>query len=199
MSRVTEDKCKLCRREQMKLYLKGERCFTEKCAFARRQSLPGKTSFFHTRLSNYGIQLREKQKVKRIFGINETYMKNIYNEASSSGGDKGLKLLQLLALRLDNVSYLMGLASSRASARQLVNHGKISVNGKRLDIPSYRVSVGDTVELKDISKKAQAPTFVKSPAWLKRSAKGGVVVSVPDRSMMDEEIKENLIIEFYSK
>ena len=145
MSRKIDSKCKLCRREQVKLYLKGERCFTEKCALSRKQSLPGKTTFFHSRLSNYGVQLREKQKVKRVYGLNETQMKNLYKEASKAGGDKGFKLLQFLELRLDNVTYLLGFAASRSNARQMVNHGKIVVNGKKVDIPSYRVSVGDKV------------------------------------------------------
>lgn len=199
MSRHIDSKCKLCRREQTKLYLKGERCFTEKCAFSRRQSLPGKTAFFHTRLSNYGVQLREKQKVKRIYGLNEAQMKNTYLEASSSRGDKGLRLLQLLELRLDNVAYLLGLGSSRSEVRQMVSHGNITVNGKKVDIPSYRVSVGDRIEIINTAKKSQVPSYVKTPSWLKRSSKGGEVVSIPDRNMMDEEIKENLIVEFYSK
>ncbi len=199
MSRITDSKCKLCRREQTKLYLKGERCFTEKCALTRKQSLPGKTSFFHTRLSNYGQQLREKQKVKRVYGLNEAQMKKLYKEATSFRGDKGLRLLQLLEMRLDNVVYLLGTASSRPHARQMVNHGKVVVDGKKVDIPSYRVSVGEKIELKDPSKKASSPSYIKTPNWLKKSAKGGEVLSTPDRNMIDEEIRENLIIEFYSK
>jgi small subunit ribosomal protein S4 len=199
MSRITDSKCKLCRREQTKLYLKGERCFTEKCALSRKQSLPGKTSFFHSRLSNYGVQLREKQKVKRVYGLNETQMKNLYKEASKSGGDKGAQLLQFLELRLDNVAYLLGVGASRANARQMVNHGKIVVNSKKVDIPSYRVSIGDKVELKDPSKKTPAPSYIQTPSWLKKSAKGGEVLSLPNRNMIDKDIKENLIVEFYSK
>lgn len=199
MSRSIDNKCKLCRREQVKLYLKGERCFTEKCALSRKQSVPGKTTFFHSRLSNYGVQLREKQKVKRVYGLNESQMKNLYNEATSFGGDKGLKLLQLLETRLDNVAFLLGFGPSRAQVRQMVNHGKIMVNGKKVDIPSYRVKVGDIIDIKSTAKKSAIPSYVKTPAWLKRTAKGGVVADVPSRNMIDEEIKENLIIEFYSK
>lgn len=199
MSRIIDDKCKLCRREQIKLYLKGERCFTEKCALSRKQSYPGKGAFFHTRLSNYGVQLREKQKVKRVYGLGEAQMKNIYQEASASKGNTGIRLLQFLEMRLDNVAYLLGFGLSRAHARQVVSHGNVLVNGKKVDIPSFRVSVGDKIEIKDTAKKISSPSYVKTPKWLKRSAKGGEVLSIPERGMIDESIRENLIIEFYSK
>jgi small subunit ribosomal protein S4 len=199
MASNTDAKCELCRREQTKLYLKGDRCYTEKCAVTRKQSLPGKTTFFHSRLSNYGQQLREKQKVKRMYGISESQMKNIYKRASATGGDKGLTILQLLERRLDNVVYLLGLATSRAHARQMVGHGHILVNEKKVDIPSYEVSIGDKIEIKKASSKTPTSKNIKTPKWLKKTAKGGSVEDFPQRVMIDEGIKENLVVEFYSK
>lgn len=199
MAKSIDAKCKLCRREQKKLYLKGDRCYTEKCAVTRKQSLPGKTSFFHSRLSNYGQQLREKQMVKRMYGITETQMKNTYTRAAEEGGDKGYKMLQLLERRLDNVVYMLGLSTSRSHGRQMVGHGHILVNDKKVDIPSYEVEVGDKIEVKKTSIKGPTSQNLKTPKWLKKSAKGGTVESLPAREMMDEGIKENLIVEFYSK
>lgn len=199
MSRITKSKCKLCRREQTKLFLKGERCFGEKCALTRRQSLPGKNTSYTSRPSNYGIRLREKQKVKRTYGINETQMKGILKKASQSGGDTGLNMLQLLEMRLDNVVYLLGISPSRPSARQAVNHGKIKVNGKKMTIPSYTVSVGDKISLADPKYQKQSVPELKSPSWLKKSSSGGEVLEKPVREMIDEGIKEYLIIEFYSR
>lgn len=199
MARITDAKCKLCRREQTKLYLKGDRCYTEKCAVTRKQSLPGKTMYFHSRLSNYGQQLREKQKVKRMYGISETYMKNTYKKATAAGGDKGSTMLQLLERRLDNIVYLLGIGVSKSLARQMVSHGNILVNGKKVNIPSYIVSVGDKVEVKNTAKKAPTAKNVKTPKWLKKSAKGGSVEALPERTDIDEGIRENLIVEFYSK
>ncbi|MBN2100864.1 30S ribosomal protein S4 [Candidatus Dojkabacteria bacterium] len=199
MAREIGSKCKLCRREQTKLFLKGERCYTDKCSLSRRQSLPGKSTAFMPRMSNYAVRLREKQKVKRMYGITERQMKNYFKKAAESGGDKGLKLLQYLEMRLDNVVYLLGLAPSRASARQLVSHGKIKVSGRKVRVPSYIVTVGETIEVSDSKFSRGAAPSVKPPKWLKKSSKGGEVTSEPTRDMMDEEIKEYLIIEYYSR
>lgn len=192
-------KCKICRREQQKLYLKGERCFSDKCTFNRKQNYPGKAAYFRTRLSNYGVRLREKQKVKRVYGLTESQMKRFFRKAVKAGGNKGLKLLQLLEMRLDNVVYLMGLAPSRAAARQLVSHGKISVNGKKIDVPSHITSVGDEIKLRDKKTQPKTVAELKTPAWVKKKARGGVVESEPTREMIDEGIRENLIVEFYSR
>lgn len=199
MSRITGAKCRLCRREQKKLYLKGERCYTEKCSLSRRQNLPGKATSYAPRLSPYGERLREKQKVKRIYGITETQMKNLFERAASSGGDKGLTLLQLLERRLDNVVYLLGLMPSKQAARQLVSHGKILVNGKKMDVPSYEVGIGDKVEVADPKAIRGAAPELRTPSWIKKNSKGGEIVGEPIRTDIDEEIKEYLIIEFYSR
>lgn len=199
MSRTIDAKCRQCRREQVKLFLKGERCFGPKCALTRKQNLPGKTTYFSSRLSNYGQRLREKQKVKRIYGLNEAQMKNLFFTAKSQEGDTGLKLLQLLEMRLDNVAYMLGFAPSRVAARQLVNHGKVTVNGKKMDIPSYITSVGDQIKVADNKFAVVASSGTKTPKWLEKKERGGAVLSEPTRQMMDEDIKEYLIIEYYSK
>ncbi len=199
MSRITGPKCRLCRREQTKLFLKGDRCFSDKCAVVRRQSLPGKTSFYTSRPSNYGIRLREKQKVKRMYGLNERQMKKTFEEASNLGGDTGLNLLKALEMRLDNVMYLLGMAPSRAAARQKTTHGKVKVNGKRMKIPSYKLSVGDKIEFINSNVAREGASGLGTPSWLKKNAKGGEVVNEPERSTMAEDIKEYLIIEFYSR
>ncbi|MBN1619023.1 30S ribosomal protein S4 [Candidatus Dojkabacteria bacterium] len=199
MSRITDSKCKICRRSQTKLFLKGDRCYTEKCALSRRQTLPGQSTGFSRRLSNYGQRLRAKQNVKKVYGLNETQMKNVFNKAKQSGGDKGLKMLQLLELRLDNVVYLLGFSPSRAAARQAVNHGKFSVNDRKSNIPSRVLKVGDKVSLYDKNFVSNPASNVKTPAWIKKNKSGGEIVTIPERSMISEEIKENLIIEFYSR
>ena len=183
----------------MKLFLKGERCYTEKCAMNRKPYPPGQKSGFSPRRSTYGIQLREKQKVKRTYGVTETKLKNLLAEASKSGGDKGLRLLQLLELRLDNVAYLLGLAPSRAAARQAVTHGKVAVNGKKLTIPSYTVSVGDIISIRDNDFHIESASGLKTPGWIKKKSGGGTIVSEPTRDMIDENIRETFIIEFYSR
>lgn len=199
MSRNTDPKCKQCRREGVKLYLKGDRCYSEKCAINRKPLPPGKSGYYNARLSGYGIRLRQKQKVKKVYGLTETQMKNVYDKASKMGGDKGLKLLQLLEMRLDNVVHLLGLAPSRNMARQMVNHGKFLVNGRKLDVPSYVTKVGDKISVKNEKVLLQGSASLKTPAWLKKSSKGGEVMAEPSRDMIDEGIKENLIIEFYSR
>lgn len=200
MSRTDLDsKCKLCRREKVKLFLKGEKCFSPKCTLAKKPNLPGKTMFFSSRLSTYGERLREKQKVKRIYGLNEAQMKRFLEKATSAGGDKGLRLLQLLEMRIDNVVYKLGLSSSRNLARQMVNHGNISVNGKKVTIPSYIVSEGDKVEILNQKVQPSGVAEMKPPAWLVRKGRGGQVVSTPTREAIDEGIREYLVVEFYSR
>lgn len=143
--------------------------------------------------------MREKQKVKRIYGLTETQMKNVYNKASAYKGDSGLRLLQYLEMRLDNIVFLLGLAPSRTAARQAVNHGKVTVNDKKLTIPSYIASAGDTIRLADDKFQAVRAPGLKTPSWLKPLSRGGEVIEDPSREMIDEGIRENLIVEFYSR
>jgi small subunit ribosomal protein S4 len=199
MSRITGPKCKLCRLEGLKLFLRGERCYSEKCAMNRKPYPPGRTASFSSRRSIYGLSLREKQKVKRVYGLTETQMKDLYERASTHKGDKGLRLLQYLEMRLDNVIFLLGLAPSRAAARQVVNHGKVSVNDKKITIPSYITTVGNTLRITDQSLQTVRASGLKTPPWLKSLSKGGEVIAEPSRDMIDEGIRENLIIEFYSR
>ncbi len=199
MSRIIDAKCRLCRREQTKLFLKGEKCYGPNCVFAKKQNYPGKEAYFSSRLSNYGQRLREKQKVKRVYGLNETQMKSLFYKAKSIEGDTGLNLLQLLEMRLDNVAYLLGFAPSRGLARQLVNHGKITVNGKAISIPSFITSEGDKIAISDEKITPVGASGIKTPKWLDKKSRAGVILSKPTRVMMDEGIKEYLIIEHYSK
>lgn len=199
MSRITGPKCKLCRLEGIKLFLRGERCYSEKCALNRKPYPPGRAATFSSRRSIYGVSLREKQKVKRMYGLTETQMSELYRKAATFKGDKALRLLQLLELRLDNVVFLLGLAPSRAAARQIVNHGKISVNGKKMTVPSYITSVGNTIRVIDESLQTVKVSGMNTPVWLKSLSRGGDVVSEPSREMIDGGIRENLIIEFYSR
>lgn len=183
----------------MKLFLKGERCYSEKCAMNRKPYPPGQKAAFSVRRSTYGNQLREKQKIKRTYGVTESHLKKLLGEAQKHGGDKGLRLLQLLEMRLDNVVFLLGLTPSRAAARQAVSHGKIAINGDKLTIPSYTVSVGDVISVRDTKFQMEAASGLKTPGWLKKKAGGGSVTSEPTRDMIDENIKETYIIEFYSR
>jgi len=196
---------KLSRREGMNLFLKGARSFSEKNAMARKPYIPGQHGNKRKpRLSNYGKQLREKQRVKRTYGMRERQFKNLYKEATRrskvGGTDKGLELLRLLETRLDNVVYLLGLAPSKAAARQFITHRHILVNDKKSYIPSLEVKVGDKIALKE-SKKHLKPIeqFIKTPEWLESGKLDGKVISLPTREMIDEGIKESMIIEFYSR
>jgi len=209
MARYTGPKCKLCRREGEKLFLKGERCYTSKCAFERRRYPPGvhgPTS--RRKLSIYGMQLREKQKVKRIYGVLETQFKKYFELARKMPGNTGENLLTLLERRLDNVVYQLGFAESRAQARQFVRHGHIRVNGRKVDIPSYLVKEGDVISVKE--KSRNIPAIVKSleardlqalPAWLSLDKEKfeGRVVRLPVRADITHPINERLIVELYSK
>lgn len=207
MARYTEAVCRLCRREGMKLYLKGDRCYTDKCAISKRAYAPGQHGQSRKKLSNYGIQLREKQKAKRFYGVLETQFRKYFEIADKQAGITGENLLRLLESRLDNVVYRLGFGSSRAEARQLVVHGHFTVNGKKVDIPSYLVSAGDVIAVIEKSKasdkfKAIAENFKGNvPNWLTADAEKleGKVVSLPSREDIDLPIAENLIVELYSK
>ena len=193
-------KCRLCRREGVKLFLKGSRCFSDKCAIIRRQQAPGQHGTYTRRISEYGKQLREKQKVKRIYGVSETQFRNYYEKAERKRGITGELLLQMLERRLDNVIYRLGLAHSRRHARILVGQGKFSLNGKKVNIPSILVSAGDKIAL--VNEKGVPMVEEREvPNWLKwsKSKKEGTVLRLPERKDVDMDINEQLIIEFYSR
>lgn len=208
MARYTDASCRLCRREGLKLYLKGERCYTDKCAIARRQYAPGQHGQRRKKQSEYGLQLREKQKAKRIYGILEKQFAKYFEMAERKKGKTGDNLLQILESRLDNVVYRLGFAASRKEARQLVLHGHFMVNGKRVNIPSYLVSVGDEIAIKEESKKSEkfkeiieATASRISPKWLEIDSENlvGKVVALPTKEDVDIPIEDYLIVELYSK
>lgn len=208
MARYTGPSCRQCRREGTKLFLKGEKCYTGKCPVVRRPTVPGQHGANRIKLSEYGIQLREKQKCKRLYGILETQFRNYFDEAASKKGVTGENLFRLLELRLDNVLYRLGYGASRKQARQIVRHSHVTVNGHKVNIPSYQVKVGDVVEIKDNSKKldiikgnAEAGNGQGVPSWLSVDIDklSGKIVSLPKREEIDIPVKEHLIIEFYSK
>ena len=208
MARYTGPVCRLCRREGEKLFLKGDRCYGDKCAMEKRPYPPGQAGKKRPRESEYRVQLREKQKTKRIYGMLEKQFRGYYEEANRQQGITGENLLRLLEVRLDNVVYRLGFASSRKEARQTVRHGHILVNGKRVDIPSFRVSEGDLIS---IAPKAKDYLKIKSaiisserstvPGWLEVDIEKlqGSVISLPTRDQIDLTVKENLIVELYSK
>ncbi len=203
MGRYIGPKEKLSRREGVNLFLKGARSFSPKAGIERKPFPPGQHGAkMRVRLSNYGKQLREKQKVKRTYGLREKQFHNLYTKATKlskiNDSDRGLEFLRLLELRLDNVVYLSGLAPSRSAARQFVTHKHIEVNGKTLSIPSYTLKQGDEVKLK-VAKLMPLETFVKVPRWIEKSKNVAKVIDLPIRDDIDEGIKENLIIEFYSR
>jgi small subunit ribosomal protein S4 len=209
MARNLDAKCRQCRREGEKLFLKGEKCFTDKCAVERRSYAPGQHGQKSgQRLSDYGKQLREKQKIRKIYGVLERQFRKTYAEASRSKGVTGERLLQLLETRLDSVAYRMGFGASRTESRQLVRHNGIYVNGKRVNIPSYQVRPGDVVE---VAEKAKAQLRVKAaaeaaeslgiPDWMEVDAKAlkGTFKALPTRPELPSSINESLVIELYSK
>jgi len=208
MARYRDAKCRLCRREGMKLFLKGARCFTDKCAIERRNYPPGQHGLNRGKLTPFGIQLREKQKLKRIYRVLERQFRGYFKEAVRRPGVTGETLLQLLELRLDNVVFRLGLGLSRRQARQLVNHTHFLVNGKRVNIPSYQLRPGDTVAVAEGSKKAgaivealQATGGRRVPEWLRLDpgTMSGTVVSAPTRDQIETQVNEALIVEFYSR
>jgi small subunit ribosomal protein S4 len=208
LARYTESVCRLCRRENLKLFLKGERCYTDKCAIERRNYPPGQHGQGRPKFSEYSIQLREKQKVKRIYGLVESQFRRTFDQASRIKGITGETLLVFLERRLDNVTYRLGFASSRAEARLLVRHGHILVNGKRVNIPSYQVRVGDVVSVKEQSRQmGRILTAMEGaqrrgvPEWveLDRDNCSGRIKILPTRSDITMPINEKLIVELYSK
>jgi small subunit ribosomal protein S4 len=211
LARYVDSVCKLCRREGEKLFLKGDRCFSPKCAFERRSYPPGlhgRQGQFRRKESDYGMQLREKQKARRLYGVFERQFRRYFREAQRQKGLTGINLLILLERRLDNVIYRLGLASSRAQARQLISHGHFDINGRKTNIPSFLVSAGDVIVVRDKSKKtthfkdlAQIVDASRVPDWLKLDVKNlsGEVVGEPTRDHIDVTLNEQLIVEFYSR
>mgnify|MGYP001115733337 CR=1 FL=1 len=212
MARYTGPVCKLCRREGEKLFLKGSRCLSPKCALEKRGYPPGQhgqeTAFRRGRASDYANQLREKQKVRRIYGVLERQFRRYYNEARNRPGLTGENLLQILESRLDNVIYRLGFAESRAQARQLVQHGHFVVNGRRTNIPSYTVRPGDRIEVREGSRKRSYFKLLREMAqeitpaqWLSRDLNtlSATVVRMPERSDIEYTINEQLIVEYYSR
>ena len=208
MARYTASVCRLCRREGAKLYLKGTRCYTKKCSFERRPSPPGQHAVRRRKVGEYGLQLREKQKVRRVYGVLERQFRNYYRVASTQSGVTGEALLRSLELRLDNVVFRMGFASSRAQARQLVGHGHFAVNGTPTNIPSFKVRPGDTIEVRE-SRRSREPFKTaketlknhQAPDWLSIDAAklSGNVSDVPRRDQMPLDLNEQLVVEYYSR
>ncbi len=211
MARYTGSKCKLCRREGEKLYLKGDRCYSPKCAFERRAYAPGahgRRRSFRRKSSDYGVQLREKQKVRRIYGVLEQQFRRYYSSALKQKGLTGSNLLEMLERRLDNIIYRLGFATSRDQARQLVLHGHFEVNGRRARTPSMLLDANDVVIVREHSRKneyfrdvGKALEHVTTPDWLSLDAENlqGRVLSLPRREQLDLPIKEQLIVEYYSR
>lgn len=208
MARYTGPVCKLCRREGKKLFLKGERCYTEKCALERRAYAPGQNGQSRRKTSEYGLQLRAKQQCRRYYGIQEGQFHKYFIEAERKQGMTGENLLRICESRLDNVVYLLGWASSRAEARQLTIHNHFKVNGKNVNIPSYLLKAGDEIVLKEKSRPSakfvaviEANSSRPVPQWLDRAADGysAKVLALPTREQIDVPVEEHLIVEFYSK
>ncbi len=208
MATTGESVCRICRRENMKLYLKGERCYSDKCAVERRSYPPGQHGQGRAKFSGYGVQLREKQKVKRMYGLRERQFRNFFAKAEKQKGITGTNLLILLERRMDNMVYRLGFANSRSEARQLVLHGHFTVNGEKMNIPSYLVQVGNVIELREKSRKiariAESLEGVARrgvPSWLELEKEQfrGRLVALPVREDLTMPVKEQLIVELYSK
>jgi len=208
LANYTGPVCRLCRREGAKLYLKGERCISKKCSIDRRNYPPGQNGQRRIKIKEYGLQLREKQKVRRIYGVLEKQFRGYFYIADRAKGVTGENLLNLLETRLDNVVYRFGFATSRSMARQLVRHNHVSVNGRKVNIPSFRVRQGDVVQVREGSRKAEsiissieARADNQIPEWLSldRGDMKGTVKSAPTREMIQYPIQEQLIVELYSK
>ena len=206
MAKYTDAKCRLCRREGGKLFLKGDKCYKTSCPFEKRPVAPGQHGADRKKVSEYGLQLREKQKVKRIYGVLEVQFREYYEKADKMKGITGENMLSLLERRLDNVVYRMGIGSSRAQSRQIVNHGLITVNGKTVDIPSYQTKPGDEIAVKENKKETKVATEIRGakivmPKWVEFNTDTlvGKVLDKPKREDVDLTINEQLIIELYSK
>ena len=207
MAKYTESKCRLCRREGQKLFLKGERCFKATCAFEKRPVAPGQHGADRKKVSEYGLQLREKQKVKRIYGVLEGQFRKYYEQADRQKGITGDNMLSLLERRLDNVIYRMGIGSSRAQARQLVTHSHFTVNGRNVNIASYNIKVGDVIAVKETKKDNKYFAEIKQmkvgamPKWLEFDPETltGKILALPTREDIDIAIAEHMIVELYSK
>ncbi len=208
MARYTGAVCRICRREGQKLFLKGERCYSDKCSFTSRGYAPGQHGQNRKKISEYGIQLREKQKVRRYYGVLESQFVKYFDMAERKQGMTGPNLLEICESRLDNVVYRLGFASSRAEARQLVVHGHYTVNGKRVNIPSYLTKAGDEIAVCEKSRTSEKIKAVveangarPTPMWLEldKDKLQAKIVRMPNRDDIDYEVQENLIVEFYSK
>ena len=208
MSRYKEEQCRICRREGQKLFLKGTRCYTDKCAISRRNYAPGEHGQRKAKLSEYGIQLREKQKTKAFYGVRENQFRKYFEMAANKKGVTGENLLQILESRLDNVVYRLGFGTSRPQARLLVNHGLFEVNGRKVSIPSYLVKSGDVIKVRELKKdKAIVKANLEmngsrpTPTWLEKNEKdlSGKVVRLASREDVDIPVEEHLIVELYSK
>ena len=208
MSRYKDAQCRVCRREGCKLFLKGERCYSDKCSISRRNYAPGDHGQKKAKLSEYGTQLREKQKTRSYYGVGEKQFRKYFKMASNKKGVTGENLLQILESRLDNVVYRLGYGVSRREARQMVNHSQFEVNGKKVNIPSYLVKVGDVIKVREIKQdnktikiNAEASSTRPVPAWLEKDDKklSGKVIRLAAREDIDIPIEEHLIVELYSK
>ncbi|HEY3364584.1 MAG TPA: 30S ribosomal protein S4 [Symbiobacteriaceae bacterium] len=204
MARYTDAVCRLCRREGVKLYLKGDKCYSDKCPVVKRNTPPGQHGLSRRKVSEYGVQLREKQKARRFYGVLETQFERYFDLAARKKGVTGEILLQILERRLDNVIYRMGFAASRSEARQIVKHSHIEVNGRKVNIPSYLCREGEVIALRHDHKRAKeliANTAVTIPAWLTVEAEAmrGTVVRLPNRDEIDAPVQEHLIVELYSR
>jgi len=208
MARYTDPVCRICRREGLKLFLKGSRCYTKKCSFERRSTPPGMYAQRRRKSSEYGLQLREKQKVRKSYSVLERQFRNYFAKAAKHTGMTGVDLLRMLEMRLDNVVFRMGLASSRAQARQLVTHGHFAVNGRPTNIPSFGTKVGDRIEVRESRRgrehfKTTAETIKSAqvPEWVSVDATklSGSVLTEPTREQMPLEFNEQLVVEYYSR
>jgi small subunit ribosomal protein S4 len=208
LARYNDSKCRICRREGTKLFLKGDRCFTDKCAYDRRPYAPGQHGRLRRKMSDYAVQLREKQKVRRMYGILEKQFRSYFHKADQMRGVTGTNLLVLLETRMDNVIYRLGFANSRNQARQLVRHGIFTLNGRRVDIPSMRVRVGDVISVREEARKVpviqEAQEVIARrgcPQWLEVEGADfkGTVKALPVREDIQFPINEQLIVELYSK
>ena len=208
MARYTASVCRLCRREGAKLYLKGSRCYSKKCAFERRPTPPGQHGVRRRKVGDYGLQLREKQKVRRTYSVLERQFKNYFDTAESRPGVTGENLLRMLELRLDNAVFRMGFATSRAAARQLVTHGHFAVNGRPTNVPSFQLKTGDRVEVRESHRDREPFKVAKEtlrshqpPEWLSIDAAklSGTVLDQPRRDQMPLDLNEQLVVEYYSR